>query len=450
MPVQTQIICPNCRQPLRAAIDQLFDATADPADKQRFLSGQFNLIQCPNCRYQGTVASPIVYHDADKQLLLTFFPIELAMPKPEQEKLVGRLVNQVMSKLPPEKRKGYLLNPVQVLTLQGMIEKVLEGEGITREMLAEQRKKSDLLQELLRASGEALPELIRKHDEDIDETFFRLLSLSASANAGRVDPRIAERLSALQAQLLDHSSFGRDLRAQQENLEQAVKLLEQAGDQLTREQFMEMVVNAPNEDQALALVSLARQAVDYSFFQLLTRRMEQAGEDEKARLSALRDKILDVTREMDAAAEAHAREAGEVLKALLQAEDPQALLPELLPQIDDTFLAVLSANLQAAEQSGRKELAGRLAAIGDAVMAAMAQAAPPEIRFINELLAQKTEKEAADYIRSQLTELDQSYFDAMTYVAEDLRKNGQVRTAERVEELHSLAMREAMASRLRS
>ena len=45
---QTRINCPNCRQPLMADIDQLFDVARDPSAKQRLLSVSFNYIQCPN------------------------------------------------------------------------------------------------------------------------------------------------------------------------------------------------------------------------------------------------------------------------------------------------------------------------------------------------------------------------------------------------------------------
>jgi hypothetical protein len=34
-----QISCPNCRQPVAADIDQVFDLGTDPSAKQRILSG---------------------------------------------------------------------------------------------------------------------------------------------------------------------------------------------------------------------------------------------------------------------------------------------------------------------------------------------------------------------------------------------------------------------------
>jgi ribosomal protein S27E len=97
---KTRVSCPNCRQPIAADIDQLFDVGADPSMKQRLLSGSFNMVKCPNCGYQGGIATPIVYHDPQKELLLTYFPPELNVPRNDQEKLIGGLINQVVNRLP--------------------------------------------------------------------------------------------------------------------------------------------------------------------------------------------------------------------------------------------------------------------------------------------------------------------------------------------------------------
>jgi hypothetical protein len=94
----------------------------DGSAKATLLSGMANFVQCPNCGYQGNLATPIVYHDPDKEMLLTFVPPELGLPQPEQERLVGALINQVVNNLAPEQRKGYLLRPQAQLTMQGLVE----------------------------------------------------------------------------------------------------------------------------------------------------------------------------------------------------------------------------------------------------------------------------------------------------------------------------------------
>ncbi len=86
---QTQISCPRCRQTIAANVEQLFDVTHEPASKQRLLSGQSNHAHCQYCGYDGRLATPVVYHDNEKELLLTFFPPELGLPLNEQEKMMG-------------------------------------------------------------------------------------------------------------------------------------------------------------------------------------------------------------------------------------------------------------------------------------------------------------------------------------------------------------------------
>ena len=65
---QTRINCPNCKQPIMADVQQLFDAGEDPSAKSRLLSGMANFVQCGVCGYQGGLATPIVYHDPEKEL----------------------------------------------------------------------------------------------------------------------------------------------------------------------------------------------------------------------------------------------------------------------------------------------------------------------------------------------------------------------------------------------
>src|SRR5207244_7378178 len=106
----------------------------------------------------------------EKELLLTYVPMELGLPQAEQEKLIGRLMNEVINKLPQDKRRGYLLNPKPAFTQQSMIERVLEADGVTKEMLESQRAKVQLLQSLLSAAEDTWPATIKEHDSEIDVT----------------------------------------------------------------------------------------------------------------------------------------------------------------------------------------------------------------------------------------------------------------------------------------
>ena len=183
---QTQVSCPQCRQKITANIEQLFDVTQDPGAKQRLLNGVSNVANCQFCGYHGRLATPIVYHDADKELLLTFFPPELSVPLDQQEKTLGPLIQKVMDRLPPEKRKAYLLKPQANLTYESMIETILGKDGITPEMIKEQQERMMLIERLLQASSpDVRSEIIKQNEKLIDEQFFALFS--------RLLPRTANR-----------------------------------------------------------------------------------------------------------------------------------------------------------------------------------------------------------------------------------------------------------------
>ncbi|HET7143829.1 MAG TPA: CpXC domain-containing protein, partial [Anaerolineales bacterium] len=174
---QTQISCPRCRQLISANVEQLVDVTHEPASKQRLLSGQSNHARCPHCGYEGRLATPIVYHDNDKELLLTFFPPELGLPLNEQERLIGPLIKQVVDRLPPEKRKGYLFKAQANFTYESMMETILNKDGITSEMIKAQQERVTLVEKLLQiTSADARLELIKQNEKVIDEQFFGLFS----------------------------------------------------------------------------------------------------------------------------------------------------------------------------------------------------------------------------------------------------------------------------------
>ncbi|MFP3855195.1 MAG: CpXC domain-containing protein, partial [Anaerolineales bacterium] len=174
----TQIRCPNCQTPIQASIEQIIDVGQDPSAKARLLSGSLNQVACPQCGYQGQLATPLVYHDPEKELLLTYMPAEVGMNKDEQEKLIGRLINQIVDRLPQEERKAYLLQPKSVLTLQGMVEQILEADGITKEDIEAQQEKLRLFEQLMRTPEDDLEQFVQEHDDELDQEFFQLASLA--------------------------------------------------------------------------------------------------------------------------------------------------------------------------------------------------------------------------------------------------------------------------------
>lgn len=440
---KTRISCPNCRQPITADIEQIFDVNVDPSAKQRLLSGTFNLVQCPYCGYQGNLATPIVYHDPDKELLLTFVPPEIGLPRDEQERLIGGLINQVVNNLPPEKRKAYILRPQSTLTVQGLIERILEAEGITKEMIQAQQQRLNLIQRLASATDpEVRAEIAKQEDKLIDAEFFGLLRRLAEASLMGGDQESARQLSDLQESLLPITTFGRELQAQSKEIEAAVKDLQAAGKQLDRDKLLELVISAQNDTRLRALVSLTRPMMDYTFFQMLSERIERARGDGRARLIAIREKLLKMTEDVDEQVEARRQEARNLLTDLLNEEDIGEAMLQTLPAVDEFFLQELNTAIEKARKDGDLEKLGKLQKIIDVLQ--QVSSSPPEVALIEELLEAPDDQSRKQLIEQHKDEITPEFLSALANIASQVQGGDDKELAERVNALHRMALRFSM------
>lgn len=443
----TTIQCPNCKSPIQAQVQQLVDVGQDPAAKSRLLSGSLNVIRCPVCGYQGQLATPLVYHDPAKELLLTFMPVEIGLPKDEQERLLGRLINRAVESLPGEQRKGYLLQPQAVLTMQGLIERVLEADGVTKEELEAQRAKIRLFEQLLRTPEEELEAFVAEHDEQLDETFFQLGALSLQATReGEARQAATQRLE----NALAKSSYGGQLAARERELRKAAESLQQAGDRLSREKLLEIVLEAPNEDRVQALASLARPGMDYQFFQLLSERIDNAADDEQERLSNLRQQLLQATEQVDQRQQEEINRASSLLATLVQAEQLDQAIQSALPLIDELFLSVLQANLRAATERKDEQAISRLTEIDTKIRQAIRDSLPPNLRLVQQLLETEDQTEAEQLLEQSVDQIDDQVLNALLSTAQRLEDAGDQEAADRLRELHRRGMRLSMKAKMQS
>ncbi|NJC94722.1 MAG: hypothetical protein C3F07_14045 [Anaerolineales bacterium] len=381
---QTQIACPQCRQMITANVEQLFDVTQDPQAKQRLLGGASNVARCPHCGYQGRLATPVVYHDNEKELLLTFFPPELNVPLNEQEKVLGPIIKKVTESLPPEKRKGYLLNPVANLTYESMIKTILGKDGVTPEMLKEQQDRVGVIERLLQtSSSDVRSEIIRQNSNLIDEQFFALFSRLAQSAAGSGQEPVARAMLELQKQLLEETEFGRQLKESVGELEAASKSLQEAGQGLTREKLLDIVLGSPSDARLKAYVSLARGGMDYQFFQLLSENIEKASGDERTRLESMRDKLLEFTDEADKQLEARYKQSQEVVDNILAQEDVVRAVQDNLQNITQDVVDIANQMLRQASEKNDYARMGKLQKMIEVLRQA---STPPEVEFIEHLL----------------------------------------------------------------
>ncbi len=451
---QKQINCPNCRQPIMADVNQLFDVAQEPQAKQNLLSGLYNVANCPHCGYQGNLSTPIVYHDPEKELLLTFFPPELNMPRNEQERLVGPMIKKVVDNLPQEKRKGYLFSPKTMLTFKGMIELILEKDGITKEMLDAQEQRMGLIRRLLEVFAEGRAELIKQEDAMIDDEFFTLFSRLAEAAMMSNDRASASGLREVQEALLSHSTKGRQLKSEAEEINVARQALETLGQKLTREKLLDLVIDSPNKTRTRAYVQMVRPGMDYQFFQILSERIDKAKGDRKLKLTDLRTLLLEYTAEVDRVLEQRKQLAHKNLDALLEIDDIPAALEANMGAVDEFFVQALTEALEEAHKVGNLDRSAKLSRVMAAIESLSDQ--PPEMELIDELLQVANDEDAvkkllqtqADEVNQQILELLSNLMgqvQASVEQAQGTAKEQQIDLLNRLQIVFNVALQLSMA-----
>lgn len=441
---KVQMMCPRCRQPILAEIEQLFDVGQDPNAKQRFVSGNFNLANCQSCGYQGPLSTPIVYHDPDKELLLTYFPPELGLPVNDQERLIGPLITQAVNKLEASKRKAYLLRPQTMLTLQSMIDKVLEGEGITREMMEASQARLNLLQRLIRTtSADARKEIVNQEEKLIDEQFFEILSRLIEASLSAGDQNSARALAGLQQEILPMTEMGRRISEQNTEVQAAVQALQEASQKgLTRDSLLDLLIDAPNEIRLTTMVSMARSGLDYEFFTILSARIDQAAGDEKQKLSDFRDHLLQLTQQIDSRIQEQMQASRHLLDELLKADDIEKATADLLPELDDFFAEALRAELEQTRQKGDQARLDKLQKVINVIQQASAPTA--EIALAEELMGAEDELSRRSILEQHADQITPEFLQVVNSLVTQLEQQKQPEMAQRLQEVYRSALRFSM------
>jgi hypothetical protein len=428
-PQLIQLTCPNCRTPMRAQVFTLVDVGRQPELKNYLLAGQLNLAVCPNCGNPAMIAAPLIYHDPAKQLFLVHFPPQLNTRLEEQERFIGDATKLIMSALPANAPRGYLLAPRRFLTLNSLLDVVLEADGISREVVEAQRARVDLISRLAEAyeqGEEQLTKLVEQQKDALDYEFFATLTAfaEASTQGGRDDS--AEILLGLRDKLLELTGFD------------AEALGELGGEDWTLDEVIERLTGAPDAELEQEIGEL-RPAIDYGFFEALTKRIdaaEQAGDMATAeRLTTRRSQILETVERMDKQAQELFEAGAQVLEEVMRAADPAAALRAQREKIDEAFLLVLDANLAAAERAGAAEAVARLTEIRRLALEIAEESLSPEERFINQLLHAEKPQEATKLLRQHPAMVTPAFVKRVNELADQLENDGRKPLGERLRQI---------------
>ncbi len=425
-----QLTCPSCRAPLRASVVTIVDAAQHPELKARLIAGQLNLAMCPSCGMAIMISAPLFYHDAAKQLALVHIPQQLNARQDEQERFIGDATSLIMRTLPPNAPRGYLLAPRRFLTLNSLIDAILEADGVSRETIEAQRQRIDLIGRLAEAAergDDALAALVDQHRDEINDEFFATIDafIGASRQIGRDDS--AQVLLTLRRRLAELVGFTGEGDA----------LPGDTPDIATAEAVDRLI--AASDSELEAMIAELRPVIDYSFFEEWTARIdqaEQAGDRVTAeRLTARRSVILSTVERMDREAQELFDAGANLLRKALDTADSERVLREHSDQINEAFMLVLQSNLAAAERSGQVHLAERLRAIEHLATRIVEESLSPEDRFISQLLQAETPQDATKLLRQNPTMITPAFVKHLNELADQMDQNGRKPAGDRLRQL---------------
>jgi hypothetical protein len=431
-----RITCAHCQQRFEAPVEQVLDVRADPSAKLRVLNSAVNTVACPHCGARGALNLPFLYHDPEKQLALVYMPMEAGRDHLERQLEIGKFTRAVMDSLPAEERKGYLLQPQVFLTPETLANKILEADGVTPEMMEEQRARAELLQRMLRAeSDEALEALIRENDDRIDGPFLRLIVINVEMVRSTGNEQAIARMNRIREKVLALSREGQAAVARGA----AVEALQA---EPTREKLLELLIGADDPHTREALITVGRPLLDYAFFQALTARIEATADaEERKRLEALRQQILDVREELDAETRAQYEKRADLLRDLLVSEDPARLARYRFAEMDDIFMTVLRAHIEQATQAKNEAALTALRKVWDLTMRLMEEATPPALRFLGMLMRAENEQQIDEILAANRRLVTEQMVEALAGMEANMREDGETESADHL----ALVLRKARA-----
>jgi len=392
---------------------------------------------------------PIVYHDPEKEFLLTYVPPDLGLPMHEQERVIGPLITKVVDSLPTEKRKAYLLQPRTMLSMQTMVETILEGDGITKEMIDNQQARVQLLQRMANVnSDDILIEIAKQEDKKIDSEFFSILNMLVSNALQSGDEALARRLVEIQQKIVPVTTYGKEVQRQNDEVRSVAESLQELGENLTRENLLELVVSSPNEIRLRAYVSMVRQGMDYEFFQLLSKKVDAAEADARVQLEEIRTKLLDLTAQYDAQMAQQMAQMKQVVDVLIEEDNQREILMQNSELLDETFFNVIQAELEGARQSGDFIRSGKIQKLIEVIDEMSAP--PPELEIINRLITAPDDNARINLLDSLPGEQVANLVEMLMNVIGQIEQSGDEATAEKVREVYRLVLRRSMRMNLKN
>jgi hypothetical protein len=330
-----------------------------------------------------------------------------------------------------------------------MIEKILEADGITKEMLEDQQKKIKLLEKLLTTPKENRLQVIKEDEKQFDIGFFSIFSRIIQSSISQGDESSKQELLDLQQLLFENTEVGKSLLEQTKETEAAIKALREAGkDGLTREKLLDVVSDIKSAIGLTTIVSYARSGMDYAFFQLLSEKIESESDPkEKERLTDLREKLLALTDEIDKRIKEEVDKSKSLLEEILNAPNIEEELMKKIELISEFFIQNLESELSQARKKGDLE---RLNKLEQVMIVIEKVSAPPEgVKLLESMLTTKSEEEIDVLISENKEQINDEFLGLLnSIIAQTENQPEQKETAEKLKAIFRKVLKFSMKSKL--
>lgn len=432
-----RVSCPVCRTEFQTYIEQILDARVDPGVKNRVLGGAVNVAVCPRCGNGGALNLPFIYHDPEHEIAMLYLPMEAGRTEMERQRFAGTLTQQLMNTLAPEERKGYLFQPETFITMESLVRRALEIEGVTEEEMQRSQNQRALISRLLEAEPESWDALLAEEAGLVDESFFGLLQyllqMTGAASESEEDaadpaslPQEIQRFRQLYQHLIETHPIGQRLLARTE-------IVRGFADSPSAETLLEALVTATDDETVDVLVQMGLPLMDYGFFQALLRRVEMAETpDEQARLKALRRRVLDARETLNKAGQDLARERMGLLEKLISSEDPLKLARSHLSELDESFVYMLQTQMREAQQQGNQPLLQALNRVVAVLNRLSEESMPPEMLFVRRALSAPDEAQLVEFLQENRAVLQPPLFQFLEALEQETRERGETEVADRL------------------
>lgn len=436
------VSCPSCGTRFQAPIEQILDVRVDPSTKNRVLSGSVNVAVCPSCGTGGALNLPFIYHDPEREVALLYLPIDSGPTEVERQRVAGRLTRQLMDAMPLEERKGYLLQPETFISVESLVKRLFEIEGISEDDVARSQEQREFVAALLEAPQESWPEMVTERASLVDVGLFAFVEyILQLVSAGGQQSTDAAKVEALHEYLVNETEAGRKLAHRSE-------IVRRFAEDQSRDSLLGALIEAPDGETVQLLVGSGVQFMDYAFFQALNQRIEEATSTEaQQKLQTLRRSILDHRDELVKRGEDQLRDRAALLRGLALTDDPRKMANSHLSELDDLFFTVLGAQINEAQKAGDDATLGELNRVARAVNEVMESTMPPEIAITRNLMVAPSDEQLDKQLNSIRELLTPAFLQFLGALQESLTAQGQDEAAARVSKIQARAQQIAPAAR---